>query len=439
MIASPRQPGALQPGVDERRRTLDFAWPVLLSVVTVFSLAADYLGLTTGDVATLLKAVFVIGVVYLGSVLIGQRLAAATAPDRLRWISPLAFVLALSLMWHFSGTLSNPAFTVFMAVPVLLAGVASYRWLPYLVALAATVALIATSLIDHPEARWFIERWGWSWPTALTVEGGSVRAAEFSELAARPDTFFATFGAGMLATALVASAIGALVERHREGYLQAVALGEESGQLADRLLASGAAPVAILSPGTGTVIAANDAFAACTGAAAVVGRALHQLLSFSRAEALDRILAGDSASLDQVQIVRAGDGERLTRVRLTRLELPHESVLKLKLDDPQPAHYLAMASDQLAIGLIVIDGAQRVAAADRHARALFPGLAPDRPASSALAVPGTGVDWWQIAPRRKLTRRLRVGEREHEVEIVRHRPWGADRALTFISLRAGPR
>lgn len=435
MILHERALSLPEPSPDERRGTIGFAWPALLCVVTVLALAADYLGLPAGDTSTLLRAVFVIGMVFLAAALAGQWLAGDTRGDRLLWVSPLAVALALAVLWHYSGTLNNPAFTIFMAVPVILAGVASYRWLPFLVALVATAALVVTALVSHAEVRWFIERWGISWPEALTVGRVAGRAVnELPGLAIHPDAFFATFAAGMLATALGASAVGSLLERYRERYLQAAALGEESRQLANRLLASGTSPAAVIAPGSGTIITANDAFLARVGIDAAVGRSVLKLLSFSHEEALRRLLDGEEASFDQLQVVRSGGDGRLSRVRLTRLDLAREEVLKLTLDDPQPTDYLALAMDHFSVALIVIDGEQRVIAADPQAQAAFPGLVPGQAAAAALAMPDA-PDWWQIAPRRRVMRTVRIGEREVEAEIVRHRPYGADQPLTFVAWR----
>lgn len=175
----------------ERRRMMRFAWPFALSLLTFTVLAAGYFGLPPARVADVLQVLFAIGLTYFVLAFLIDRL---TSVDGSWWLmaSPLAMNVALALTWHTLGAMTMPAFVVFMALPVLLAGTISPRILPITVAVSGVAMLVVVALANHAEARWFLLRWGLEWPAWLSVPVDNATENAWTSSILRPDRFFGT-------------------------------------------------------------------------------------------------------------------------------------------------------------------------------------------------------------------------------------------------------
>jgi len=409
--------------IDPRAHPLGDTW--LLTIFTLL-LAIGLPRIVSGlevDFALCALGLLALAVIHVGFAVVAARLAARPRlRTRLLTTLHLLGVVIVAFVWQRAGGLENPLLLAVFVLPVIGAVFIS-RWQSYVTAALSILAVaVAASGQGHSamEPHWYLPgfRAAADWLSSLDrLSGGAGRPfAAFYAPGAYYAVLLEVFAVVLGCCAVAAEYVRAVYDR-LNGQL-AVARSEtlRSRGLWMALVEELPLPAALVDADTHEILGASAAAAAKWGtrAAALTGRDLFEVVSFSYPEAIEALISGRDG-VEPLCMVRLGGELQATEVRVQHLAQDGRRLALVTVSDTTEAFCVRAALDAAEHAALVVSVAGRVLALNRPARAVFPEARAGSDVSRLVPDAGAGAAWWDPGMSRCRKMHLSVRRRVYQV------------------------
>jgi diguanylate cyclase (GGDEF)-like protein len=371
------QPRDSLAGMLERKRMIDGAWVVCLSVVLGAVTLPWFVHALDIDLWRVAATVFAYVLIHLAFSTATERLessAAVTAALRTMLFAGVAF---LTLLWHLVGGLENPIFLAAFTLPVIMSGLMMTGAQTLLTALVSVLLVTGTALVESPDLRWYAAQLH-----MVRLSKAAALAAEhiprvdavtgFDASATYQFTLLVMFAAIQMTVAFLSRPLAVLLVRVNSRLEVSSKMLTEVQGLFHAVLCAEPEPAAIVYADTGQLIQATDSFfkRMLIKPSEVIGRGLLEVVRFADPHSVTAAFEAQSGELPFC-VYRVGDETRVANVSFHRTEHRGLRYLYVGFQEVTELYYLQSAFDAVDDPLMVVAGDGRLHYANRTAKAIF--------------------------------------------------------------------
>ena len=401
--------------LDPRAHPLGDTW--LLTIFTIL-LAIGLPRLASGleiDFAVCALGLLVLAVIHVGFAMVAARLGAK--PELRTWLLStlhLLGVVTVAFIWQRAGGLQSPVLLAVFVLPVIGAVFIS-RWQAYASAALSVVAVAALAGAQLPPAAQ--PHWLGEWLSSTgRLAGGAGRP--FAALYA-PAGYYAVllqmFAVVVFGCAVAAEYLRTVYERLNAQVAMARSEALRSRGLWSALVEELPLPAALVDTETHEILCASADATAKWGerAAAITGRGLFEVVSFSYPEAIEALISGRDG-VEPLCMARLRGELRATEVRVQHLAQDGRRFALVTVSDRTEAFCVRAALDAAEHAALVVDASGRVLVINGPARAVFPEVKAGSQISRLVPEAGA-VAWWDPGMSRCKKLHLTVARRVYRV------------------------
>ncbi|MGA7537296.1 MAG: hypothetical protein WBW93_00870 [Steroidobacteraceae bacterium] len=358
-----------------------------------------------------------LGLLALAAIHIGFTILTAPAPGinrgRKRALTVLHAlgVVVVAVIWHYAGSVHDPAFLLVFVLPVTGAIFLS-RWQPYAIAVLAILAVAAVALADSPELRWYASGLAPQAAGLSRLFGDATGAGQpFSGFYAPPRYFLVlleVFAVLMVACAFAAEYLGTVFDRLHTDVATARAEAGRGQELWTNLIEELPLPAVLVDTRTLQVVSESGELATVsTDGAPAAGRKLTEAIHFSYPEIVEELVNGTGGMAEKVVLHRGGE-LLLACIRVQHVPYKGRHLALVLVEEMTVAFAVRAALDVAEQAVLILDSQDRVLAFNKPARALFAATRRGADASALLAQPEAPARWWEpgLTGRRKMQMRI---------------------------------